>query len=163
MNSKKIAILLFAALLCASLCFAASAEMPEISSESAAETCSLSISTDNCFFVYAGTRDTVPNKLAKGTSFSFNLVFDPGKSSSQVTVYANGTEIPLEDGKYTYTINEDTVFEVITDGSRPSGGGKKLSLGEIMLIICGVATVGVVVWVVVSNKIEQKKTGVKKQ
>ncbi len=160
---KKFFCLLLSALVCAGLCFAAAAEAPEISAESAAETCSLSISTDNCFFVYAGTRDTVPNKLAKGTSFSFNLVFDPGKSSSQVTVYANGTEIPLEDGKYTYTINEDTVFEVITDGSRPSGGGKKLSLGEIMLIICGVVIVGVVVWVIVSNKIEQKKTGVKKQ
>ncbi len=159
---RSFALLLAVLTAAAFLGFAALAETPSTlpGQETSGEMCRISISNKECFFVYAGTRDTVPNQLAAGTEFSFNIVFDPGKSSKTVTVYANGTEIPLVDGKYTYTINEDTVFDVVTDGSRPSASsGKGLSVGEILLIAGGVALVGVVAWIVLANKREEKKAG----
>lgn len=158
MNVKKYVSAAIAALICFCFCFAAFADARELTSDVSdpAETCSVSIANKNCFFVFAGTRDTVPNKLEKGRTFSFNVVFDPGTSYKETYVTANGVVIPLEDGKYTYTINEDTVFDVL---SADPDARAPFPIGTVLLILCCVSLVGVVAWTVISNKKEQKKAG----
>jgi len=154
LSAALIACLLAAAF--AAYCLPAFAEDAG-SAEESAEYCTIDIAGAECFFVYYGKVDPVPSKIEKGARIDFNVMFKGGSSKPYVTLKANGETLELTEGKYySYVVEKDTVFTVVSSDEPPAEGP---GLGVILLIACGVSLVAVVAAIIILNKKEEKKAG----